>query len=210
MENKPKHPWLNIWIHPKATIQEITAFNPRYRFIILSFIYGLPWMLQFAQSLSLGMSWSLPFLLLLALVLAIPVGAIAFSLSALVLLWTGKLLKGQASYIHLRAASSWANVPNIVTILLWVVLVGVFGIHLFDTYFNTHDFSGMERMVVMITSGVELIAMIWSLVILVHTVAGVQKFSSWMGLLNVVLSIIVLIIFSYILKLVMAWIGLGG
>ncbi|MDX8431758.1 MAG: Yip1 family protein [Candidatus Algichlamydia australiensis] len=204
------NPWFSIWVRPKQTIQEITDKNPRMRFFVLSFIYGFPWMLQFAQSLSIGMSWSLPFLLILAIVLAIPVGAIAFSLTAVILHWTGKLIKGQSSFINLRAAVSWSNVPNVVTIALWLVLLGFFGIHLFDSYFTSHDFTSTERMVVMITSGIELVAMIWSLVILVHAVAAVQKFSSWMGLLNVILSIIVLILLSYIIKIILAWIGLGG
>ncbi len=211
MDNQNKiNPWFSIWTKPKQTIQEITDRNPRSRFLVLSFIYGLPWMLQFCQTLSIGMSWSLPLLLVLALVFAIPVGAIAFSLTAVVLHWTGKLIKGESNFINLRAAVSWSNVPNVVTIALWVVLIGVFGLHLFDTYFTAHDFTSTERMVVMITSGIELIAMIWSLVILVHTVAAVQKFSSWMGLLNVVFAIIVLIVLSYVIKIILAWVGLGG
>lgn len=212
MEQQQSHsnPWFSIWVRPKKTVQEITERNPRARFLVLSFIYGFPWMLQFAQSLSLGMSWSLPFLIILALVLAIPVGVVAFSLTSIVLYWTGKLIKGQSNYINLRAAVSWANVPNVVTIALWLVLLGLFGNHLFDAYFNTHDFTSSQRLFVMFTSGIELVAMIWSLVILVHATAAVQKFSSWMGLLNVVLSIIVLILISFVIKMLMAWIGLGG
>lgn len=101
MENKPQHnPWFSIWVKPRQTIQEIIETNPRFRFVTLSFIYGLPWMLQMAQTLSLGSSWSFAYILIIALVLAIPVGAIAMSLSSLLLLWTGKLLKEKAPIIR--------------------------------------------------------------------------------------------------------------
>ncbi|MEX0961343.1 MAG: YIP1 family protein [Simkaniaceae bacterium] len=205
-----RNPWFSIWTKPRETIAEIVEFNPRYRFIVLSFIYGLPWMLQFSQTFSLGTSWSMAFIVIICLILAIPVGALAMSFTSLLLLWTGKLLKGGASFIQIRAAVSWTNVPNVVNIIAWIILLLFFQNLILSRGFTMTSFVGFEKGLFIFLQLAMSVAGIWGLVIFLHALGQVQGFSAWMALLNAILIAIILVVAGYALAVLTNWLMFPG
>lgn len=187
------NPWLDIWLEPRATIRAIVNYDPKYRFILLSAIYGLPMALNFAQSSSFIDSIPMWAILLASLVISPFIGALGISVSSLLLTWTGSWIGGKGNFQRVRCAVAWSNVPNAVTIFLWVVLMVVFGDQIFSKAFSEANFVGYQAGVVFIVFLVESIVSIWGFIILLKTLGEVQGFSAWKALLNVVIPLIIVV-----------------
>lgn len=187
------NPWISIWLEPKATIRAITNFDPKYRFILLSAIYGLPMVLNFAQNSSLIESLPLWAILIASLVLCPFIGALGITISSLLLSWTGKWIGGKGDFLRVRSAVAWSSVPNVGTVALWIVLVGVFGSQVFFSGFSDMPFVGYQAGVIFIVFLIESILSIWGFILLLNTLSEVQKFSVWKALLNVVIPVVLVI-----------------
>src|SRR5579885_399667 len=130
------NPWLSIWTRPRRTLAEIVNTNPSFRFFFFCFIYGFVALLQGAQQSSLGLQYSAGLILLIAAIVGFFIGYISLSVSSLLLLWTGKWIKGKGNYKQVRAAVAWSNAPVAVELVIWLALTAVFGSLLF-----TEDFA---------------------------------------------------------------------
>lgn len=188
-----KNPWRNIWINPKETIRQIVSTNPKFRLYWLYFIYGLPMAFSFSQSYSLINAIPLWTILIAALIVAPFIGAAGVTIASWLIQWTGRWIGGKANFQNIRAAFAWAQVPNILSILMWIVLLICFGGNVFSKAFSEMQFVGSAAGVVFVVFLVQTIAMIWGLVILCHTLGEVQGFSAWKGLLNVVIPFVILV-----------------
>lgn len=181
------NPWTKIWVKPRDTIKHIVKFDPKYRFLILSFLYGLPMLFHSAQNLNLGETFTAAGIAIAAIVLATFLGMLGITIASGLLLWTGKWIGGKANYHHVRAAVSWSNVPNIIPIIVWAVLIYVFKDQIFLEGFDDMNFVGANLALVSGAIFLEAIAAIWSFIILVKGLGQVQGFSAWKGVLNVLI-----------------------
>jgi hypothetical protein len=188
------NPWLTIWTQPRSTVAAIVRKNPRYRLWVLSWLHGMPVILHFWQNMTIGTKADLFGTVLIGVLLSFVVGILGITIGSALIFWTGKLIGGQAPFTNVRAAVAWSNVPNIVTVATWILLFAVFKREAFNL---TPLMAGTpptgQYMLVLSVQLVQLIASIWSIVILVKGVAQVQGFSGWKGLLNVFLPILLLI-----------------
>lgn len=199
---KVKNPWLSMWVKPRETIRAIVSFDPKYQFPLLSTIYGFPMLLNFAQSLSLGMNVHWGIVLLIAAILAPFAGMLGILITTTLLHWTGKWVSGKSTFLEMRAAVTWANVTNIVTSLTWLVLAFTFGQLAFVENFSSMTFMGWEKLLIFFLFLIQAVVSVWSIVIFVKAVAEVQKFSAWKGLLNLVLPVIIVILVAWAIGLV--------
>jgi hypothetical protein len=199
------NPWLKIWTEPRKTIKAIVNFNPKYRFAFLSGVYGLPMLLDAAQNSSLGQSLPLAAIVVISLVLSVFIGMLAFTVMSGLLFWTGRWLGGNAPYLHIRAALSWANVPNVIRIVLWAVLIGVFGNRVFSNTFVETPLLGYELAVRGFIFLALMVLAIWSFIILLNTLAQVQGFSAWRALLNVIIPFVIVTLFIWFVLWVVWW-----
>lgn len=192
------NPWTHIWTHPRETIRNIVRFNPKYRFIILSFLYGLPMLFYWAQTFSLGQSTSAMGIVIGAVVLATFAGMLTMTIMSGLILWTGKWIGGKSTYYPIRATLAWSSIPNIFEIIIWAILIYFFREGLF---LNDFPQEGLSSGLLFFTFGLLMIQfalIIWSLIILVKGLGEVQKFSAWKALLNVVIAGAILGIFVFI------------
>lgn len=190
MENPLKvNPWLSMWVRPRETIRQIVAANPRYRFILLCFVYGLPVTMKLAQAMLLGERAGVIPVLIVSIVLATFIGWVILSLTSLFVMWTGKIIKGKAGYLPLRAAVSWSNVPSLGNIIIWILMLIVLGTYSFQPHLIPAG-AGYMIPFLQVSVVVQAILGIWSFVLFVCAIAEVQGFSAWMGLLNAVLAYI--------------------
>ncbi|HEY5234626.1 MAG TPA: Yip1 family protein [Rhabdochlamydiaceae bacterium] len=201
MAEKDTHcsPWRSIWIEPRKTIRSIVRTDAKLYFWLLSWIYAFPILLHMAQNFSLGEVYSMVLIVALAVVAAPFVGWVFLSLFAVMLLWTGRWIGGQSNYMGLRAAVSWSNVPNTINIVLWALLAIQFGSVLFTQGFMQMDLEGSQLTLVAVIFLVQAVLAVWTLVILLNTVAEVQKFSVWKAVLNVVMPFVIVFIASWVL-----------
>ncbi|MCH9613634.1 MAG: hypothetical protein SP1CHLAM54_06390 [Chlamydiia bacterium] len=188
----------SIWVKPKQTLRRIVESAPNAKLWLLSAVYGLHYMFWLGKFFSFSNTLPLWGTIVLAVVLAIPVGYIAFNITAWFIWWIGKLLGGHAPFTHVRAVVAWSNFPNIINIIVWIVLMSAFGSSVFAQGFpgNIHPEGGMLRLL-QICMVVQLIISIWILVIMVNGLGEVSMYSVWMGLLNVILASIIIGLLFY-------------
>lgn len=110
----------------------------------------------------------------------------------------------------MRAAVSWSNVPNIVSIAIWVLFFIFFGTVIFSKQFTSTPFAGYEAALYIGLSVIQLVAGVWGFIIFLHALGQVQGFSAWMALLNAILMAIILLVAGYLLALLVNWISFAG
>lgn len=192
------NPWLSIWAHPRRTIRSIIDTDPRFRFVILSAIYGFPIALNLAQNFSLGARVPVWSILTGSLIVCTILGMIGISISAWLLHVAGRWIGGKGSYLTIRTAVAWSNVPNIVTIAMWGVLLGFFDGMLFNKQFSETHFMGYQAGVVFIVFLIQTIASIWGFIILLQGLGEAQGFSAWKALINVIIPFVIVVAIIWI------------
>lgn len=201
------NPWLTIFTKPRMTIKAIVGFNPNFRLIWLSAIYGFCSLLGIAQNFGLGENRGTISVIWPVLILAPLWGYLLFSFSSWFVFIAGKLLKGQASFKNLRAAYAWSNVPLFINAVLWIVLIGFFGFGLFSESILRGMLTPALSFFLMAVIFSQLVFSVWSLIIYIISVAEVQQFSILKALINIFLAF--LFFFVLILSLGIALIKLG-
>ncbi|MBX9924686.1 MAG: YIP1 family protein [Rhabdochlamydiaceae bacterium] len=196
-------PWFSIWIKPKQTVRAIIDFNVRYRFFILSVLYGLPTVLQTAQNLSLSSVLSMPAILIGCVILSPILGAIGLLLCTLFLTWTGRWIGGRASFLEMRCAVSWTNATNIVTVLIWAALIGRFKEILFFEGFVNMPMTTMDSAWLTACFFIQLVVAIWSFILLMYAISEVHRFSVWKSLLNIAMAFVVGVGISWIVAFIL-------
>ena len=169
------NPWLKIWTSPKETIQAVVNHDPKYRFNVFCFIYGFVWCLQTAQILMLGHYYSVGAIMILSALLSVPIGYILMNITTAFFYLAGKLFRGHSDYLNVRAVVGWSNLPSLANIILWIGLVIFYGSDIFVT--ANPDMASAFNFAIF-AMGVQFIAGIWGLVILIGGIAQVQKFSN--------------------------------
>lgn len=191
------NPWLSIWVKPRKTIRALVDYDVNHRLVVLCAIYGFQYMLQVAQFFSMGSATSLWFTLLVAIVLAIPVGYIGFNIGAFFLHLLGKLIKGKGTFKQVRAATYWSSVPMVVTIVIWIVLMVAHGNNLFVAGYE-RGLTGTALTVNIVAAFIQCALAVWNIIIFLHALGEVQGFSAWMALLNTFLAALTLFILLFL------------
>lgn len=201
-ENQPpqnRSPWVRIWFEPRETMRQIMNTGLKQGFLLLSAIYGLPLAFNLIQSFAFSTLVPLWAILVGSLVLCTFLGMLGIYVATWLLEFTGKWIGGKANFMEVRAAVTWSNVPTLVTILMWVLLLGVFGGQVFDREFAQTQFMGYQAGILFLVMLVEMVISVWGFIILLNTLAEVQGFSVWRALLNVLIPFVgVLIIIWFI------------
>lgn len=203
------NPWRSILTKPKQTIRMIVDYNPNYRLMILSAIYGFSSLLGIAQNLRLGDNLDSLSIIILSLILAPLWGYLLFSLSSWFLFICGRWLKGAATFKEIRAALAWSKVPMLASIVLWIMLIILFKKELFQSNGSQEVFSGFKIILLLSILMVQLIASIWSIVIYINALAEVQRFSILRAIGNIILVIIVTALFFMIIFAILKWMGIA-
>lgn len=201
------NPWLKIWVEPRKTIRSIVNTNSRYGLVALCAIYGLPLALNLAQSFALVEVIPVWAVLAGALIVSAFLGIVGISISAWLLSFTGRWIGGKGKFEHVRAAVAWSNVPNFVTILMWVALFGVFGMQVLNRNFSEMQFVGYQAGTLFLVMLVESIVSVWGFIILLNTLAEVQGFSLWRALINVIIPFVALVVIIWGLGWLMSGMG---
>ncbi len=184
---KGKSPWVTIWFEPRETMRQIMNTGLGQGFILLSAIYGLPLAFNLIQSFAFSVLVPLWAILIGSLVLCTFLGMIGIYVASWLLELTGAWIGGKANFMQIRSAVAWSNVPTVVTILMWILLLGVFGGQVFDREFAQTQFIGYQAGILFLVMLVEMVVSVWGFIILLNTLAEVQGFSVWRALLNVLI-----------------------
>lgn len=185
------NPWLSVWVRPRDTIRSILAQNANQSLWILAFIYGFTSLMNCFQSFPIALHLGIVPMLLISVVLAPFWGYLFFAILSAVVVWVGKLLKGQATFKTARAAYAWSSVPLAGNIPLWLLLV---------FFYSNILFFGLQDQIIMPKAAMifffiligKLIFAIWALVIYLQMLAEVQQFSILRAIFNLILASLVI------------------
>jgi hypothetical protein len=199
------HPWRDIWTKPRVTIQTLVAKDPSYGFKGLSWIYGITIALSFSKMFSLVTLYPLWAILLGSLLLGIVFGLLSITITAYTLQWCGRLIGGKASFKQIRCVVAWSNVPVVINILVWLLLIGVFKERAFYSDFPPEVTLANKTGLFLLVMLGQWIAAIWSFIILMQGLRQVQGFSIWKGLLNIIIPLVAVAILSILVSGVINW-----
>lgn len=199
------NPWLKMWTKPRHTITSIVTSQPNYGVWWLAAAYGFPMLLNMLQSLSSAASLPLIVILLIAAIFSAPIGMLGFMITTALVQWTGRWLGGIGTFAEIRASIAWSNVTNIATSVLWLLLVAVFGTDVFFRTFPQTPFEGASLALVTTVFLLQTVLSIWSFVLLVQSLAEVQKYSVWRAIINVILPFVIVTIALWALFVFVCW-----
>ncbi len=188
------NPWTAIWLHPRQSMQELVLKHRFSTLLILALLSGIAQTLDQASLENIADKIPENFhpglvllgIILVGMLMGI-VGLFAFSFALHI---SGKWFGGKAPLQHLWVAVAWASVPTAVALFLWIPEWLLFGPELFSA--NTPRLDASEGLTIALIcfALTELTLMVWSLVLLVATVAEVQALSIGRTLVTLVLSFI--------------------
>jgi len=185
----PFNPWISIWLSPRATVRWLIEHRPGYLVHLLIaakiFVDGI----GTAMFREMGDRLSLQAILLI-LGVTTPVQMILYLyVFVWFVKWAGRLLGGRATASELRTALAWASVPLLVSALLTVPELALFGHALFRSDGPDLD-SGWGRASAFYgLMAADVVLALWWAVTLVVGVAEVQGFAWWKALASYLLAI---------------------
>jgi|GEM_PF-2509604 len=189
-----------VMIDPRGFIKEIPASKMGKVPLLLAWIVGLVFV--FRQSAGFELSLTMPFkyILLGCILLAIPFGYIILNLFSLLILWSGKLFKGIASFNQILSALTFSRVPEIFVVICWGLIILLLGPAAFTQIYVLMELP----QIVMILIFTQMFFYIWEFVISLHTIGQVQGFSAWMSLWNLILSGVILMAIAFLFEFLVA------
>ncbi|MEM7432898.1 MAG: YIP1 family protein [Pseudomonadota bacterium] len=181
-------PLRSIWFRPARTIRFIAHENPNYLIFVLPVLAGfltLPSFALFGGDDDLFLGYAISSLISggpLVELLKVFVGAYLIRI-------TGVWLGGNAATANLQTAIAWGNAPIVVlTVMGFVALIWA-SVH--NEFADDPLHWGQSTPVLMVgwaMVAVQIIAVVWSLVILVRGIAAIQGFSTGRAALNALMA----------------------
>jgi hypothetical protein len=186
----PDKPWLKIWTAPRGTIRAIVDSDPTRHVLLLAALGSFTQSLNWVSGNSLGDTVSTWLIIPLALA-AGGVGAIlSLYIGGALFQWTGRLFGGQASTVQVRAALAWSLLPRIAAIAVWITLWALYGEEMYTSY-APRIFSNPDPYIPL--GVLDMALLVWSLFLMVKTVAEVHRFSAWRSLAALAIPLLVLL-----------------
>ncbi len=174
------NPWVSMWTRPRETIRSIVDSNPRYRFGLLSFLYGLLLVLYVVPNVFLVT----PLFFIGALIVAPFLGAAVFLMLSSLLFVIGKWLGGKSSFLAMRASVAWSHVPSAVLLLVLIAFLCVFRKMVFCVDCADVIVTRVDLIILILFSLIQSILGFWMVFLLVLSIAEVQGFSLVRALCN--------------------------
>jgi Yip1 domain len=200
------NPYLEIWTHPRSTIRRIVSVDPRYQ---VAFIAGLAgalstleaqWQSPVASPSSL---W--PVVVVIAVLIGTSVSIAGLYVNGVLFKWAGAALGGQATYVEVRAALAWSQIPAIAAVTLGLLSI-LFGNGGPMMPFRGGYAQGSGSMTLL-----HAILGIWAFVLTLKCLAEVHRFSAWRALAAIlVVAAGVLVLFLVVLAATGAFSHLFG
>ncbi len=187
------NPFLSIWMRPRQTVRALVETNPNSYVIMLSGLAGIVRALD--RTMQQDLRAPMGTMIVMAVIIGFLGGLFSLWLISHLLKTTGDWIGGKATREHLRTAYAWSAVPSIVMLGVWGLMIGLIGEDLFRGKLPDPELNPEIAAPLMFSLLAVVVLSVWSIVLYANTVAEVQGFrSAWKGLLNIVLSALVVII----------------
>jgi hypothetical protein len=197
-------PFVTIWTRPRQTVRRIVAERPDLHVLLLAGLFGIGRALDRAAARDLGDHLPTAMILGMALILGPLGGWFSLWIFSHLIRWTGAWIGGTGNREHVKTAIAWGVVPIVFVLPLWIPMLLLLGSEMFTGETPRLEAQPLLLFFFMAAGLIQLMANIWSLMLLCHTVAEAQGFrSAWRGLANLLLSGAVFLIPVMLLVLIL-------
>ena len=182
-----KEIFTEIWKSPRVVFKFINETGYSKYTTILLVLSGITYMLSNATTRHLGDVMPLWGVLMACLIGGAVFGWLYFYIYAALLSWTGKWLNGVGNTKALLRMISYALIPMLAFIILFIIRIALFGNEVFQREFDIAGKGIPAIGIYVFTYFIELVTLIWTIVLLVIGISEVQKLSIGKALLNMIL-----------------------
>ncbi|HEY4551948.1 MAG TPA: Yip1 family protein [Bacillaceae bacterium] len=183
-KNERMQTWLTIWVYPKKTVRHVIEHKTMKYAIIIMLIAGIQQVLNMASTSNLGEHLSTPAIILTSILLGPFIGLITWLVASGIYYLVGKWLGGKGTMKEMKMAVAWTYIPMIWMMILWIPNLAFIGHEMFTKEIEP-DLG--KALMLMFTGCLEIALGIWMMVISARAIGEVHRFSSWKGLLAMVL-----------------------
>ncbi|OAB36950.1 hypothetical protein PMSD_10080 [Paenibacillus macquariensis subsp. defensor] len=196
--------WLKIWIRPRETMRHIINKPTNTGVVILLMLLG-GFIFAMNKAASDSMADSMPLdTLFITIICATIIGAVIYYfLIGGLFYWVGSLLGGTGSYSDVRLSLAYAYIPTIITLLIWIPSLILFGTENFTSDTPRMDSSDGSLITYLIFEVIEFIIGIWGIFIYLKCLGEAHRFSAWKALLTVILPLIISLVIVFILIVIL-------
>ena len=178
-----------LWFSPKKTFNNLLNLpGTKYELLIVS-IGGFVRLLEISHNKNLGDTYHW-FVILIGSILCVPIWLVFYYAFWIVVLWTGKWLKGRATKKRIRTVAICGSILSIWRLLVLCPLILIFKQDFFASVSPVTD----DSFLFMILSSVNFIMFNLGLLILLYIISTAQEYSIIKSILNIILTVIVIII----------------
>lgn len=199
---KKFNPLVKIWTKPRLSIRYILE-NKKFAWVfLLVSLAGMSTVLDAASSANIAdrVNTSVGGIFFFSLLLGPILGLAIWVLSGLLYWGIGKIFSGTATFKGVLKATAWANIPIILSLLLWIPDIQVFKLGAFSAF--PPPISPGEGGIIIVSSILEMVLSIWYIIILIKAIAEAHQFSSWKALGTAILPGGIMLIFIALLVFV--------
>ncbi len=184
------NPFLTIWTRPRATIRGILEHAPNFRVLPIAMVGGILQALQIESLFGAGSHFSIPVILLIALVLGPP-------LRAYLLVRRGMDRRIELPYARRQGrfarrpcgAGLVARCPFWPRSRLGIIRIAFLGRDMF-VFGGCGSFSPIHHCLVIATAVPEFVLSIWWMVVTVKALGEVQRFRTWRAFSSMLLLLV--------------------
>ncbi len=189
-----------VMVDPRGYIRTLPKEKVGKMPIFLAWVIGMVYLMRQATGFQLSFYFPYGWIVLAAVILAIPVGYIIMYLFTFFIYWAGKLFKGNGTYRQLFSATAYARVPEIFVLLSWMFLIALLGQ---VTFTQVYVMVGLPPIIATLLF-VQIVFYFWEFITSLHTIGEVQGFSAWMSLWNYILAGVIVLLIAFFVEFIVA------
>lgn len=195
---------LSILFSPQKTIRYVLDHNPNKYLWELSSIGGFIFLFELFKELSLGLYIPSGSIFLVTVIFSPFIGYALINFGAWIISGTGTWIKMRGKFVNIRASYAYSQAPLLGYILIELFLLAVFGKRLYINFPGGQEFTLQEIFTLYTAYVVQIIFIIWSVIILLKTLAEARNTSIFKAILNLIIAFIIygLIVFLITLPFV--------
>ena len=188
-----KEVFTKIWTSPRLVFKYLNDNKYDNYVYILLFLAGIT--RAFDRASLKGMGDNLPLLavVLICIILGGLFGWITYYIYAALMSWTGEWLGGKGDTKSLLRIISYGMFPSIVALLFLIPQIALFGNEIFQSDIDISNSGFFSIITFYLTSSLEVVLGLWTIVLLVIGISEVQKISIWKSIFNMILPGLIII-----------------
>lgn len=178
----PLNPWTAIFTRTRAVMRQILDGNPSRWVHLLAMAGGAIESLGADARLLMHVGLPAGSIVAMKAITGAMAGLLVLYVGGWLLLVTGRWLGGKGTFVDVRAATAWSNVPAIWGGLLYLPLVGYLGLEAFNLDVDALRSDPIGLMLVVPVGIAGFVLLVWRVVIYCKCLGEAHRFSAWHGL----------------------------